>query len=178
MAAQEVRKEILLSVFYTAQWKETHIKTYRQYYTFVDCWKAFAHPAAAASELNPQLAVSWDHWIWKCVSAETACQSTWKTKTKLSVSNNPAVLSAENTTQQVWQVSGWHSEEREEVCCESQLKTFQRSFSPEPVSDLHVVVPAQVTPEEVHRGEVQNNLRDRRQRWRAGRYEKKSSIRI
>lgn len=41
-------------------------------------------------------------------------------------------------------------------------KTFQRSFSPEAVADLHVVVPAQVTPEDVHGGEIQNNLRGRR----------------
>lgn len=41
-------------------------------------------------------------------------------------------------------------------------KTFKRSFPPEAVSDLHVVVPAQVTPEDVHGREIQNNLGDRR----------------
>lgn len=46
--------------------------------TFVDRWKAFAHPAAAASEFNPQSTVSRNDGIWKCVSTKTACRSTWE----------------------------------------------------------------------------------------------------
>lgn len=38
------------------------------------------------------------------------------------------------------------------------VKTCQWAFSPEPVSDLHMVVPAQVTPVEIHGGEIQNDL--------------------
>lgn len=41
---------------------------------------------------------------------------------------------------------------------EEKIYTFQWSLPPEPVSDLHVVVPTQVTPEEIHGGEIQNNL--------------------
>lgn len=40
--------------------------------------------------------------------------------------------------------------------------TSQRSFPPESVSDLHVVVPTQITPEQVHGGKVQDNLRYRK----------------
>lgn len=43
-------------------------------------------------------------------------------------------------------------------------ETFQGSFSPEAVPDLHVVVPAQVTPEDVQGREIQDNLRARRSR--------------
>lgn len=38
-------------------------------------------------------------------------------------------------------------------------QTFEGSLPPEPVSDLNVVVPTQVTPEEVHGSKIQNNLR-------------------
>lgn len=41
-------------------------------------------------------------------------------------------------------------------------ETFQGSFSPEAVSDLHVVVPAQVAPEDVQGCEIQDNLGARR----------------
>lgn len=44
--------------------------------TFINGWNAFAHPAAAAPELNPQLTVSRDDWIRKRVSTETACRRT------------------------------------------------------------------------------------------------------
>lgn len=50
----------------------------RQCCTFINCRKAFAHPAGAASEFNPQLTVSRDDWIWKRVSTKTACKTTWK----------------------------------------------------------------------------------------------------
>lgn len=55
--------------------------TYFQCFTFIDCWKAFAQPATAASEFNPQSTVGWDDWIWKHVSTKTACQSAWKNNT-------------------------------------------------------------------------------------------------
>lgn len=42
------------------------------------------------------------------------------------------------------------------------FNTFQWSFPPKPVSDLDVVVPTEVTPEEVHGSEIQNNLRKKK----------------
>lgn len=46
-------------------------------------------------------------------------------------------------------------------CLQVPWLTSQRSFSPESVSDLHVVVPTQMALEEVHGGKVKDYLRHR-----------------
>lgn len=82
------------------------------------------------------MTVGGDDGIWKGVSAETTCR--------------------QEEEEEAWRHSGW----REKPGFLVARETFKRSFSPEPVSDLHVVVPAQVTPEHVHGGKIQDNLRD------------------
>lgn len=56
-------------------------------------------------------------------------------------------------TEHIRQVSAWYSVDQ---------KTFERRFSPETVSDLHMVVPAQMASKDIHGCKIQNNLREGR----------------
>lgn len=83
------------------------------------------------------MAVSGHDGLRERVSAETTCQGTEKKKEWVEMSHVG----------------------RGQRVIGGTRRTFERSFSPEAVPHLHVVVPAQVAPEHIHGGEVQDDLR-------------------
>lgn len=84
------------------------------------------------------MAVSGDDGLRERVSAETTCQGTKGEKEWVEMS---------------------HVGREQQLIDGTRKWTFERSFSPEAIPHLHMVVPAQVAPEHIHGGEVQDDLR-------------------